>query len=456
MSYADFLASKRVTDAPSGFDCNNVHPDLFAFQSDIVKWAIRRGRAAVFARYGLGKTLMQLAWASEVSSRVGTVLILAPLAVAHQTVREGARFGIDVQYHRSQSTDIPPITVTNYEMLEHFDTTRYSAVVLDESSILKAYSGKTKQQIVGSFRQTPYKLCCTATPAPNDFEEIGNHAEFLGVMRRVEMLSTFFYHDGGDTAKWTLKPHAEDVFFRWVSSWACAIRKPSDLGYSDAGYDIPPLQLHTHIMDSECATPGFLIEMPALSLSDQRDVKKRTVEERAEAVAELINATDESCVVWGETNAECDRVTDLIRGAVQVAGSDSIEQKESRLMGFADGVHRVIVTKPSICGFGLNWQHSATCAFISLSHSFEQQDQAIHRQHRFGQKEKVNAHFFLSKAELPILYNIERKREQAELMSQSLVDHMRESMQSNIGGLRRECTPYIPSKNMILPPFMKG
>lgn len=456
MNYNDFLSSKRVTDSPSGFEANDLNTRLFQFQRDITRWSIRRGRAAIFARYGMGKTFMQLEWARKVAEKIGPVLILAPLAVAGQTVAEGLRFGVEVEYHRSMPDLIPPITITNYEMLEHFDVSKFSGVVLDESSILKNYSGKRRNFIIDLFRETKYKLACTATPAPNDFDEIGNHAEFLGVMRRVEMLSMFFYHDGEDTSKWTLKPHAEDVFFKWVSSWAVAIRKPSDLGYTDDGYTLPPLELKTHLIDAEKPTAGFLIEMPALSLSDQRSVKRVTIDERAEMVSNMVNNSCDPWVVWGETNAECDRVTKMIPNSVQVAGCDSFDDKESRVMGFSTGKHRVIVTKPKICGFGLNWQHSSNCAFISLSHSFEQQDQAIHRQHRFGQKKKVTAHFVLSRAELPILHNIERKREQSERMAVSLVNHMAQSMKENIGGLVRDVTPYTPKKTMTLPSFLRS
>lgn len=387
-TYAEFLERKALIDPPRGL---KVIPDLnrqlFDFQSDITRWALLRGSAAIFADCGLGKTPMQLEWARHIP---GNVLILAPLAVSAQTVREGQKFGIEVRAARTQADVLPGITITNYEMLEHFDASYFTGVVLDESSILKSFDGKTRTKIIDTFRQTPFKLACTATPAPNDFMELGNHAEFLGVMSMVEMLSMFFVHDGGDTSKWRLKGHAESDFWKWLASWAVCIRKPSDLGYDDRDFVLPELRIHEISVHVAKPTDGFLYARVAETLQERLAARRSTIQDRAAECAAIANQTENSFLVWCNLNDESAALTDLINGAVEVKGSDKNQHKEKSMLGFSAGTIRSLVTKPSIAGFGMNWQHCHNMAFVGLSDSYEQFYQAVRRCWRFGQTEPVD------------------------------------------------------------------
>jgi superfamily II DNA or RNA helicase len=442
-SYQEFLESKRVLDAPSGFDPKSLNLQLFDFQKDIVRWALRRGRAAIFADCGLGKTPMQLEWANQVcANTLGKCLILTPLAVSYQTVEEGRKFGIDVNMCRTNEDVNQGINVTNYEKLEHFNCSQFNAVVLDESSILKNYSGKFRNKIIEVFAKTPYRLACTATPAPNDYMELGNHAEFLGVLSRTEMLSMFFVHDGGETSKWRLKGHAESDFWKWLSSWAVYIRKPSDLGYSDQSFKLPELNTIKHRLNCDKATPGYLFAVPGESLNDQRAIKRASIADRVAECAELVNASNEHWVVWCELNDEANMLEQMILDSVQVAGSDDPEKKETRLLDFSHGKVRVLITKPSIAGHGMNWQHCRNMAFVSLSHSYESFYQAIRRCWRFGQERPVNAHVITMNTEDPIVENINRKQQEADRMAESLVEHMSELNKENIKGTKREQSVY--------------
>lgn len=451
MDYTTFLAQKRITAAPAGFEVapETITPMLFDYQRDVVRWAAKRGRAAIFSRYGTGKTPMQLEWARQVVAQTGgNVLILAPLAVAQQTRREGEKFGIAVTVCRSQADVQPGINIANYEMLPHFTASAFAGVVLDESSILKSYDGKTRTAIIEAFSQTPYRLACTATPAPNDHMELGNHAEFLGIMSRTEMLAMFFTHDGGDTSKWRLKGHAESLFWKWVCSWAVMLRKPSDLGYSDDGFDLPPLHYHQLTVDvthQDQASEGaqmYLMPVEALSLIDRRNARKLSLVDRVAAAAELINASDEAWIVWCNLNAESEQLTKAIAGAVQVTGSDSQEHKERAMLDFASGAIRVLVTKPSICGFGMNWQHCHNEAFVGLSDSFEEMDQAIHRCHRYGQTEAVDVYIITSELEGAVVRNIQRKREDHEKMTDAMLEQMKDLNTEAVHGLARETMEY--------------
>lgn len=375
LDYAEFLQRKAITDPSTGLGVVPLlNPMLFDFQHDIVRWALRRGRAAIFADCGMGKTPMQLEWAKHVPGRV---LILAPLAVAQQTVREGEKFGIEVIYRRAGGADCGKITITNYEMLEHFDPAMFHGVVLDESSILKAYDGKTRTRIIDAFAKTPFRLACTATPAPNDYMELGNHAEFLGVMSRVEMLSMFFVHDGGETQKWRLKGHAETEFWRWLCSWSVMIRKPSDLGYEDRDFILPALEMHENTVRVDKVLDGFLFPVDAQTLQERIAARRETVADRVQACAAIANATAAPFLVWCNLNTESEALARAIPGAVEVKGSDSLEAKEKALLGFSNGEIRVMVTKPSIAGHGLNWQHCSDMAFVGLSDSYEQFYQAV-------------------------------------------------------------------------------
>ncbi len=436
-NYDQFLAKKLITAPAVGLsEVPPLNPMLFPFQRDIVRWALRRGRAAIWADCGMGKTPMQLEFAQHVP---GDVLILAPLAVSQQTIREAGKFGITASYARKPDDIAQRITVTNYEMLEHFDVSRFAGVVLDESSILKAYDGKTRTQIIESFAKTPFKLAATATPAPNDYMEIGNHAEFLNVMSRTEMLATFFTHDGGDTSQWRLKGHAESEFWRWLASWAVMLRKPSDIGYSDAGFILPELEIRQCVVESGAeAQDGMLFEMPAATLQERIAARRSSIEDRVERCAEIVNTMpNDQWVVWCDLNAESAALTKSIIGAVEVKGSDSIEHKEQAMADFASGKARVIVSKPSICGFGMNWQHCANMAFVGLSDSYEQFYQAVRRCWRFGQKSKVRVHVITAATEGAVVANIQRKEADAERMAENMVKHMASINESNIRGTER-------------------
>lgn len=415
--YGAFLDRKRVVCAPSGLrDVPALNESLFDWQADIVRWALRRGRACIFAECGLGKTLMQLEWARCLPGRV---LILAPLAVATQTVEEGARFGISARYLRHDDGQ-PGIVVTNYEMLQHFDPSSFVGVVLDESSILKAHDGKTRTAIIESFAQTPYRLACTATPAPNDHIELGNHAEFVGAMTRAEMLAMFFIHDGGSTQNWRLKGHAREAFWEWVASWAVMVRKPSDLGYSDEGFDLPPLRVQTHVVECSESLPGLLFVEAAKTLGDQRAARRQSLLRRVELASKLSNGDDSPCLVWCDLNDESTALTSAIDGAVEVRGSDDLDTKESRLHAFSRGNARVLVSKPSIAGWGMNWQHCSRVVFAGLSHSWEAYYQAIRRCWRFGQKKPVDVHVIVSDGEIEVLRNIQRKEREAQEMAEEM------------------------------------
>lgn len=438
--YAEFLESKARADVPTGLPkIPNLNGSLFPFQHDLVTWALKRGRAAIFADCGLGKTLMQLEWASHIP---GDVLVLAPLAVAQQTVAEGAKFGIVAKYCKTGSEVEPGITVTNYEKLQHFDVSRFTGIVLDESSILKAYDGKTRDALIRSFNQTPFRLACTATPAPNDYMELGNHAEFLGVMTRAEMLSMFFVHDGGETQTWRLKGHAEDAFWRWMASWAAMIRRPSDLGYPDDGFMLPDLISHEHIISVDKPTDGYLFALEASTLQDRIAARRETVADRVAKCAALVNASSEPWVVWCNLNSESEALCRAIPDAVEVKGSDSETHKESALADFASGRKRVIVTKPTIAGFGLNWQHCAHMAFVGLSDSWEQYYQATRRCWRFGQDNPVHVHVICAETEGAVLKNIKDKDAAAAVLADGIVEHMRAEMAANIKGTRRMTTDY--------------
>jgi DNA modification methylase len=436
--YQEFLNSKVVTHVASG-KAVHVSEKLFDFQRDIVKWSARTGRSAIFADCGLGKTPMQLQWADAIQAKT---LILAPLAVAPQTVREGDKFDVEVCYQRKPERDAA-ITITNYEMLEHFDADKYEAIVLDESSIIKHFEGKIRNLIIDRFRDTPYKLACTATPAPNDFMELGNHSEFLGNLTRTEMLSTFFVHDGGDTQKWRLKGHAETEFWKWVCSWAVMLRKPSDLGYNDAAFKLPALRIHERQVEAETCTEGMLFQMPAVTLQERQRARAGSTEERADEVAAIAaGKPSEQWLIWCNLNNESQAATARIPGAVEVCGSDSPEFKEKSMADFAAGEIRVLVSKPSICGFGLNFQSCHNVVFLGLSDSYEQFYQAIRRCWRFGQKSEVDCYIVTSSAEGEVVKNIKRKEADAQRMAEEMVNNMHELNQAEIHGNVRTSTAY--------------
>ena len=441
--YDAFIKAKAATSVAVGFDAKDMGSDLFDFQRAIVEWACRRGRAAIFADTGLGKTAMQTEWARQVNEHTGgDVLIAAPLCVAQQTVEEAAKFGIHVRYCRDQKDAKPGITITNYEMLERFNPADFAGVVLDESSILKAHDSKTRAKIVEMFRDTPYRLSCTATPSPNDHMELGNQAEFLGVMTAAEMLAMFFIHDGGDTSQWRLKGHGKTRFWEWMSTWAVCIRNPADLGFDGSRYVLPGLKMHEHIIESPEALPGQLFSGIAQTLTERRDAKRGSLQERVKVAADLVNSHDRPAIVWCHLNDESKALADAIPDAVEVTGSMTIDQKEAAIMAFTHGQKRVIVTKPSIAGFGMNWQHCADVVFAGLDDSYESFYQAVRRCYRFGQFKVVNVHLVSAESEGAVKANLERKQAQADDMADSMVAHMRELTKQAIKGAEVEKSDY--------------
>ena len=440
--YESYLASKKSSHECSGIDVEvgTLHCRLFDFQRDIVRWALRKGKAAVFADCGLGKTLIQLEWARHVPGRV---LILAPLAVAQQTERESGKLDLQCPYLRAPSADTK-ITVTNYQMLEYFNPKDYIGIVLDESSILKSFEGHFRNRIIESFRNTPYRLACTATPAPNDYMELANHAEFLGTMTRAEMLSMFFVHDGGQTSQWRLKRHAVKEFFRWVCSWAVNVRRPSDLGYNEEQFILPKLEIHEHQAAVSTATKNMLFPMPAVTMDERRHARSVSVPERSQEVRRIIDSrSKEQWIVWCNLNKEADAVTRLVPGAVEVRGSQKLEEKEQAIRDFLDGKIRVLVTKPSIFGFGLNLQCCHNIIFMGLSDSWETYYQAIRRCWRFQQTSDVHCHIVTSVQEGEVVKNIRRKEADSEIMAQQMTANMRDINSAELRpGTRNTVEPY--------------
>lgn len=458
MDYDTFLQSKRFRIQDAGIDIplGALNGMLFDFQALIVQWALRKGKAALFVDTGLGKTGMQLEWAHQVCLATGgSVLILAPLAVAQQTKREGEKFGIPVTLCRTAEDIQPGICVTNYDRLHLFDPSSFVGVVLDESSILKSYSGATCRLIIESFARTPYRIACSATPAPNDHVELGNHAEFLGVMSRTEMLAIFFVHDGGDTSKWRLMGHAEEIFWQFVGGWAVAIRKPSDLGFEDGAYNLPALNFREHCLElEETDFSGKLFGAEAETLTDQRRVRRSSLGVRCAHASALVRSEHaEPFLVWCELNDESAELVSLIPGAVEVKGADSAEHKEQSIMDFIDGKIRVLVSKPSIFGYGLNLQCCARQVFVGVSHSYEMLYQTIRRSWRFGQTRPVDVHLIYSRAEQPVIRNLKRKQEAHETMSEAMVTLMCSA--SGIAPTARQSTPYVPTKEITLPCWLR-
>lgn len=418
--YIEFLASKQSPQQPSGFETDDLHSALLPFQRYSARWALARGKAAIFANTGLGKTLMQLVWSDRVCQHTGrSVLILAPLCVAQQTVAEAGKFGIAARYCRQMSEVQSRITVTNYEMLARFDASQFVGVVLDESSILKNFTGATKRALIETFKDTPYKLACTATPAPNDYLELGNHAEFLDVMPSNEMISRFFINDTMSAGSYRLKGHARESFWEWCASWALAIAKPSDLGFEDTGFDLPPLDLiHvTASTDNLPGLPGQLFRDPHLSAANLHQEMRLTAPRRADAVAEMVaREPAETWLIWCNSNYEAEALIARLPQAVEIRGSMTPDEKTKRLQGFLDGSIRVLVTKPSIAGFGLNLQHCARMAFVGLSYSYEDFYQAVRRCWRYGQKRPVTAYMISADSELCVLEMIQRKEREHRVM----------------------------------------
>jgi superfamily II DNA or RNA helicase len=449
--YAEFLARKARRDPDTGIqDAPDLPDALFDFQRDIVAWAVRRGRAAIFAQTGLGKSFMELSWGDAVHRATGgNVLLITPLAVAAQMVREGEKFGMRAKQCATQAEVEPGITVTNYAKLHHFDLAKFQGVILDESSILKAFDGKTRTMLIERCACVPYRLAATATPAPNDFTELGNHAEFLGVMSLTGMQATFFVHDAGDTGKWRLKGHAEDDFWRWMCSWSVLLRRPSDLGYDDGDYALPPLLQTEHIVP---------VEGPAaVTLSQRLRARRESIEQRVQKAVEIIesqDATQRPWVVWCNLNDESDALEAALPGSVQLRGTFSEEKKEQIIRDFGEGRIQILVTKPALTGFGLNWQHCHNTVFVGLNDSFEQVYQAVRRFWRFGQTKPVNVHFVAASTEGAVLENLRRKEADAERMGSAMVAQMADISSAQVHGANRTTDTYHPTQAVALPGWL--
>lgn len=508
-AYEEFLARKRIMDPATGIT-RRVHlPEyLKPHQADITAWALRRGRSAIFAGTGLGKTLMELVWAKEVAAETRRpVLILAPLAVSHQHAREGQKFGINATVVSSPSTET--IDITNYQKIDHFDLSEFGGVALDESSILKNTDGKYRTQLIRDCAGIPFRLAATATPAPNDFMELGNHAEFLGVMSYSNMLATFFTHDGGDTQKWRLKGHAESEFWKWMASWSVMLRMPSDLGYDNTGYDLPPLRYHQHTVNVAYAPSmetGLLFPMEARTMQERIAARRDSVDDRVNLAKEVVigsfgdklaewlgkkntqsaensalkktlntgseetrkaRRTNKSVlntcsnldpwVVWCHLNSEQDALEKAFGAlAISIHGALSDDEKMARHESWLAGDAPVLIVKPSMFGHGLNWQHCRNMVFVGLNDSFEQIYQAVRRCWRFGQTRDVNVHFISSEMEGAVIANLRRKEADAERMAAAMVMHMADLSSQEVRGMVRDRPDYNPQIPMTVPAWLMG
>jgi len=416
MEYHEFLETKKVKHQKSGFEVKDedLNPKLFDFQKFAVKFALRLGRAALFEECGLGKTLQQMEWAKHVSIKTQQpVLILAPLAVSGQTISESIKFGYHIERLKSEVFGTG-IYITNYEQLPNIDTSQFGGVVLDESSILKSKDGKTKSALIDAFSDTHYKLCCSATPSPNDHMELGTHAEFLNVMKYEEMLAMYFVHNGGETSKWRLRKHAESDFWKFVSSWALSIDKPSTLGFSDEGYELPKINYIEHYIDVDSDGMNLFGEAAVSATELARDLRK-TLEERVNYANGLLNG--EPCILWGILNKTTDLLAKTIQGGVNVQGKDSPEYKASKLLGFGEGEFNELITKTGIASFGMNYQHCHNMIFVEYDFKFEAFYQAVRRCYRFGQEHEVNVHLIIPKSQMNVRTTIlEKERKHKEMI----------------------------------------
>jgi hypothetical protein len=440
MNYQEFVDQKSFKAQSVGFAADLEGYPLFNYQADITRWACMRGKAAIFANTGLGKTLMQLTWADQVARHTGgKVLILAPLAVKEQTIGEAEKFGICMGN----------VDVQNYEQLHNIDTDQYQGIVLDESSILKGIDSKTRKLVQEKFGRTPYRLSCTATPSPNDFMELGTQAEFLGIMSQVEMLAMFFIHDGSDTSKWRLKGHGKRKFFEWLATWAVFITSPEDLGYDGSSHKLPPLVFHEHIIESGI-TDGLFAPI-ASGLLDRNRARKDTVDARVSEAAMIANGIDGQCLIWCHLNDESDKLCNLIDDAVEVKGSDDPSHKKQALIGFAKGTVGKLVSKPKIAGFGMNFQSCNHMVFVGLSDSWEQFYQAVRRCWRYGQTKPVHVHIVSADIEGGVLTNIKRKESQHKQLTAEMIAVMKDRTLAELGKAKQEKATYSNNIKMRVP-----
>jgi superfamily II DNA or RNA helicase len=460
MDYAEFLKSKTYIPPETGL--KTVPPlrdSLFDFQRDVVSWACRRGRAAIFAGTGLGKSFKELSWANALYEATGErTIIFTPLAVAAQMKREADKFGIDCAHVAKMDDSNKPILITNYHKIDQFDMSAFGGVVLDESSILKNQSGHYRTKLIELCKEIPYRLAATATPSPNDFMELGNHSEFCGIMSYTDMLSTFFVHDAANTQEWRLKGHAEDEFWKWMASWSVMYQSPKDLGYDGTKYILPQLHQIQHTVGVKYEpniNTGLLFPIEAQSMGERLSARRATIEDRVKKAAQVVaEKPSDNWVIWCNLNDESSMLASLIPGAVEIVGSMNEDRKEKILDEFAAGNIRVLISKPSLTGFGMNWQHCHNTVFVGLNDSFEQIYQAIRRFWRFGQKNEVYAHFIASEIEGAVVNNIKRKEQQCEHMMRQMVKHMADLSATNIRGAARDTLSYIPNEKIILPSFI--
>lgn len=455
MNYNQFLRTKEIQTIEAGFDVekSDLNKNMFEFQKDLCRWAIKKGKSAILIGCGCGKTLMQLEWASQICRRTGkNVLILAPLSVVHQTANEAVKFGISTSVHvcRSDKDVKDGINITNYEMIEHFDVSRFIGVVLDESSILKSFTSKTTGDLTNRFYKTPYKLLCSATIAPNDYTEIGTSCEFLGIMSRTEMLATYFVHDGGKTSDWRLKKSGRKKFWEWMATWAICFNNPNELGYDIDGYDLPELNMQTVLTKSEINDYEMFVRV-AETLSERREARKESMEDRTNHAADLANNSPDSWLMWVDYNDESEMLKKKCNNSVEVKGSDDPEYKANASIEFADGTIHCLISKPSIFGFGSNFQSCHNMVFCGLSDSYERFYQAVRRCWRFGQNHDVNVYIILSEREVSILDNIKRKQKQMDEMQTEMTALMREVTLSEIKHTKRITDDYNACIRMEVP-----
>lgn len=456
LDYDQYVAGKIIEAKPSGFECSNLNPALFPYQADIVRWALMRGKAALFEAPGLGKSIQEWEFAKHTCADTDMpAIIFAPLAVAEQMAIEAPEFGYSINICRGRDDVRPGINVANYEILHKFNPDDFGTIIADESSILKAGSfGKTAKMLTEFASGIPYRLAATATPAPNDMDEILYHAEFLGIMREQEAKALFFVQDGNSSNKFRIKMNAVDAYYQWLASWAVALRYPSDLGYSNDGFIRPPVNYHQITVDiDDPITAGMLIAVEALGITEQRNARNATMEDRVKATADLVNGSDQQWLVWCDLNNESESLAKAIPGSVEVKGSNTPEHKIDAMVGFKSGKYRVVVSKPSMWGFGLNLQHSHNMAFCGLGNSFEQYLQAIARQDRFGQKSIVNVYVIVSSADGAVVQNIKRKWADHERMYDQLIKYM--SVYTDLQAGRRKESGLDADEIIKVPSWLK-
>lgn len=459
MTYKEFLKTKEIQTIQAGFDVPEewLSDKLFDFQRDIVRWALKKGKCAILTGCGTGKSFMLIEWAYCVHKKTGgKVLILSPLSIVEQTAREAEKFDVcKVNVCRTAKDVKDGLNITNYEMIEHFNPDDFVGIVLDESSIIKSFTSKTQGDLTDRFYRTPYKLLCTATIAPNDYTEIGTSCEFLGIMSRTEMLATYFVHDGGKTSDWRLKKAGVNKFWEWFATWAIYFNSPSDLGYDVKGYDLPKLKMTTILTESEVEDYQMFVKV-AETLQERREARKESMEDRTNKAYELTESDDSQWLLWVDYNDESDVLRRKIPDCVEIKGSDDAEVKAQASIDFADGKIRCLVSKPSIFGFGSNFQGCHNMIFCGLSDSYERFYQAVRRCWRFGQEQEVNVYIILSEKEVSILENIKRKQSQMDEMQKNMTALMKEVTLSEIQHTTRITTSYIPEQEFEMPQFLKG